>query len=106
MRQLVRRDLSPIALEDPGLRLGHLAQRPEGDSLPVWEGTALPPGDEVRFLVDDPRELVDEAGLADTWHADERHELRLALGAGTRERIDEQIELALAADERRLDVRG
>ena len=29
--------LGVVALQDPGLRLGHLAQRPESDSVAVWQ---------------------------------------------------------------------
>ncbi len=49
---------------------------------------------------DRPGELVDEPGLADPGHADQRHELRRALLAHPPKRRDEQLELALTTHER------
>ena len=88
-----------VLLEDARLRLDDLAERPQRDAVAVGEAAALAPRDELRVGVDDPGELVDEAALADARDADERHELRRALVARALERISEDAELALAADE-------
>ena len=68
-----------VALEDAGLRLDHLAERPEGDAVAVGQAAALPPGDQVRRALDRLEELEHEPALADPRHADERDELRRAL---------------------------
>ena len=47
------------------------------------------------------RELVNEAALADAWNADERHELRSRARRARVERVPENAELPLAADELR-----
>ena len=60
-RDLVRR----VLLEDAGLRLDDLAERPERDPVAVGEAAALAPGDELGVGVDDPVELVDEPALPD-----------------------------------------
>ena len=41
--QLRGRDLGRVGLEDPGVRLHDLAQRPERDPVPVGQAAALPP---------------------------------------------------------------
>ena len=105
-RPIARASFSPgllgiVALEDAGLGLDDLRERPEGHAVAVGEGAALSPGDELDVLVDRPEELGDEPALADAGHADERDELWRALLAHARQRRDEQLELAAAADERR-----
>ena len=47
------------------------------------------------------RQLVHEPALADARDADERDELRRSLAARAREHVDEEVELAIASDERR-----
>ena len=94
-RDVVRR----VLLEDAGLRLDDLAERPERDPVAVREAASLAPGDELRVGLDDAVELVDEAALADARDADEREELRRALVARPLERVPDDAELALAADE-------
>ena len=93
--------LGRVGLEDPGVRLRHLGQRPVGDPLPVGQRAALAPVDQLRLGVYHLRELVDEAALADPGHADEGHELRRAFFSRTREGVPQQVELAPTADERR-----
>ena len=90
-----------VGLENPGVRLDDLAERPEADALAVGERAALPPGDELGVGLGDLEQLGDEAALADPGHADERDELRGLLSPRARERVGEQAALALAADERR-----
>ena len=84
---------------DPGLRLDDLAQRPQRDAVAVGEAATLAPGDEIGVFVDDAAELVDEAALADSGDADERHELRRSRVARAVERVAQDSELVLAADE-------
>src|SRR5581483_9718457 len=90
-----------VRLEDPGLRLDDLAERPVRHPLAVGKGAALAPDDQLRVVLDDAGELVDEPALADPGHPGERDELGLALLPGAREGGCQQVELALAADERR-----
>ena len=52
-------------------------------------------------LLENLEELVDEPALADAGDADDRDELRRSLLLDPRERAHEQVELALAPDERR-----
>src|SRR5207248_9196329 len=72
---------------------------PEADALSVRERAPLPPGDQLGLGIDQPRELEQQARLADSGDADERHELRRVFLAHTAERISEDIELAVAAYE-------
>src|SRR3954452_15034613 len=86
-------NLRGIGLEDRGLRLDHLAEGPECDTLPVRERTALAPeDDEVGIGVDGLRELPDEPALPDSRHADEGEKLRHAFPFGAGERVQEQVE--------------
>jgi hypothetical protein len=85
-----------VRLEDAGLRLDHLRQRPEGHTLAVGERTAAAPvhateGTRLRG----PEELVHEPALADPGHADERHELGCVLTDDPREGLAEERELLL-----------
>ncbi len=96
----LRRDLvGRVLLEHAGLCLHDLPERPQGDAVAVCEAAALAPGDELGIGVDDALELVHEPALADAGDADEREELRRALVTGALERVADDPELALAADE-------
>ena len=96
----LRRDvLRRVLLEDAGLRLDDLAERPERDPVAVGEAAALAPGDELGIGLDDALELVDEPALADAGDADQREELRRALVPRPLEGVPDDAELALAADE-------
>ena len=99
--QLLPGLLRRVALEDPGLRLDHLGERPVADALAVGQRATLSPVGELRLLVDYLPELVHEAALADPGHADERDELRRTLLARAGKSAGQQVELAAAADERR-----
>jgi hypothetical protein len=90
-----------VRLEDSRLRLHDLAERPERHSLPVRQRTPLSPEDQLGILVDDPPQLVDHAALADARHADERHELRLAIAAHALRRVQQEGEFLVASDQRR-----
>jgi hypothetical protein len=89
-----------VGLEDPGLRLDDLAERPERDSLAVREGSALAPGDEVRAALDVAEKRPDEPALADSGHAHERDELRRALFLHALQGFGQHGSLSLPADER------
>ena len=54
-----------------------------------------------RIAVDRGRQLLDEPGLPHPGDADDRDELRLALGARATERAEQLVELAGASDEPR-----
>ena len=45
--ELLLRRRGVVGLEDPGVRLDDLAERPEAHALAVGKGASLPPGDEV-----------------------------------------------------------
>ncbi len=90
-----------VGVEDASLSLDDLGERPVGDSFAVRERATLAPRGEVGLCLDATEELIHEAALADPGHADDRHQLRLALRSGAGERSRERLELALPADERR-----
>ncbi len=104
--ELLGRDLRRIGLEDAGLGLRHLAQRPVGDPLPVGQRATLAPEDQVGIALDGLEELPDQPGLADPRYAHERQELGLALRPHAGQRVDQQVELLLPPDEWCLDVLG
>jgi hypothetical protein len=87
-----------VRLEDPGVGLDHLAERPEADALTIRKRAALAPVDELRVMLDRLEELVDEAALPDPGLADERHELGGADAPRALERVQQRVELALTAD--------
>ena len=86
---------------DARLRLDDLAERPQRHPVAVRQASALTPRDELGIVLHELTELVDEATLADAGHADERHELRRSRAAHAVERVAEDGELVLAADELR-----
>ena len=83
----------------PCLCLDDLAERPERDPVAVGEAASLTPRDQLWVGVDDAREFVHEAALADPRHADDRHELWDPLVPRSLERVVEDAEFALAADQ-------
>ena len=92
--------LGRVRLEDSGVSLRHLGERPVRHPLAVRQRAALPPVvDDLRVGVHDARELVHEPALADPRDAHERDELRRALLSRALESIRQEVELALAADE-------
>ncbi len=97
--QLLLHHFFAVALEDAGLRLDHLAERPVSDSLPIGQAPPLAPVDEIRVGLDVGEELGHEAGLSDPGHADERHELGSLLLSGPREGVTEQVDLLLSPDQ-------
>jgi hypothetical protein len=103
--ELGRGNLAVVRLEDPRLRLHDLPERPEGDALAVGEAAPVPPGDELRPIVEGASELSDEAALPNAGLANDRDELNRALALGTEERLMEEVALELAPDERCLGRR-
>ena len=91
--------LGRVLFEHTRLSLHDLAERPERDSVAVRQAASLAPRDQLGVGVDKPLQLVDEATLSDAGDADEGQELRRSLMARALERVPNDAELALAADE-------
>ncbi len=68
-RQLRLGRVGVVRLQDAGLRLDHLGQRPEADAFAIRQRAALPPRDQFRLTVDGPGQLVQQPGLAHPGHA-------------------------------------
>ena len=64
-----------IRLEDPGVGLDDLAERPEGDPVPVREAAALAPVHELGAVVHPGSELREQARLTDARLTGDRDEL-------------------------------
>ena len=100
MAELRGRLFGGVGLEDPGLRLDHLAERPVGDALAVGEASALAPetssGRRPRLRNSQISRLLPTPGLAG-----DGDELDARLGARPSSASLKRAELALAADERR-----
>ena len=90
-----------VGLQDPGLGLHDLPERPEADPVAVGQAPSLPPGDELGELIDVAGELTDQPRLAETRLGDDRDELGRGTGPGALEELGEHRELEVAADERR-----
>jgi hypothetical protein len=102
--QLAERRLGRLVLGDPATHPHHVRQRPVGDPLPVGQTAAAVPehrlDDAVEVLVELPR----QPRLADPGDPRHRDQVRLPLlGAGVVEILD-LAQLAVAADERRLQA--
>ena len=96
-----------VGLEDAGLGLDDLGQGPVGHpaagggaALVPGRGAALPPGDQVAVGVEGPPELGHQPGLADAGRAEQGDEPGAALGLGPLERLQQDAQLAVAADQR------
>src|SRR3954451_17586613 len=100
--ELLVRDGERIRFEDPGVTLQHLAERPEGDSFPIREASAVMPGDAPGRTIDPPPEFGDKSSLADPGLADHDHKLHRPRFANLGEDPLECRQLVLAADERRI----
>ena len=83
---------------DPGRGLDHRRERPVGDALAVGQRTTAQRGHALGAL----DELGDEPRLADARLAEDGDEARAAVADRARERVLEQLELLLAADEPRV----
>ena len=91
-----------VGLQDPGVRLQDLPERPERDPFPVRQAPALAPGDQVRELADGGAQLRHDARLADPRLAHHEDELRRVRGPGLVEHALQDREVDLAPDERRV----
>jgi hypothetical protein len=89
-----------VSLHDPRLSLHHLPKGPVRDSLAVWQATAAPPDDEAGLVLERALEFPDESTLADSGYPDEGDQLDRAVAPGARERVQDQAQLLLPADER------
>ena len=95
--QLLERLARRVVVADPGARLDHRRQRPVRDALAI--GERAPP---QRCHAFEPLcELGDQAGLAETGLAEDRQELAASIADGAGERVLEQRQFRLTADERR-----
>ncbi len=101
--KLRQRGITCLALDDACAHPHHLGERPVGDPLAVGEAAAAVPVHELDQPVEVLLELPAEAGLADACDADDRHQLRAALLGGDVEELLDEPQLAVAADERRLE---
>ena len=90
-----------VGLEDAGLRLHHLRERPVADTLAVRQRPALAPVRQMSAALDRLEQLADESALADPRHAGDRDQFGRTLRAHAVERADELLDLPLASDERR-----
>ncbi len=97
LAQLLDRLADGVGVGDPGGRLDHLAERPVGDPLAVGQAA---PGEHGRAL-ERADELSDEAALADSRLAVDGDEVRAPVARGAVKGVGEQLELGLAADQRR-----
>jgi hypothetical protein len=93
--------LRRVRLEDAGLGLDHLSERPVRDALAVGKGSTLSPTRQSVFRVQPLEQLPHEPRLADPGDTDQRHELRLAVASNARERVQEHVELVHASNQRR-----
>ena len=87
------------------VRLEHLGQRPVADAVAVGEAAAAHDVRRRRRGLEPREQLADEAALADAGLAVERHEMRAPLVDDAPVGRGQQLELALAADERRARAR-
>ena len=97
--ELGLRLLLRVGLEDPALRLDDLAERPEGDPVPVGKAAPLAPAGETRSIFEVVEELGAEAALPHARLADDRHQLAGALLRRPLERADQERLLELTPDE-------
>ena len=93
-----------VGLGQAGARADHLAERPERDALAVRGRSPGMPEDRLDDPVEVLRQLPDEPALARAGHADDGHDPRASLATGCVEQVLEQAELAVAAEERRLEL--
>ena len=104
--QLLAGRVGTLFLGDPAAHANHVRQRPVGDAVSVGEATSAVPPD----LLDDPVEVLvelpHEPRLAGAGNAGDRDEVRLPVLGGGVEEVLQQLELALAADERSLQAGG
>ncbi len=93
-----------LGLADPGTHPHHVRQRPVGDTLAVGEAAAAVPV----HLLDDPVEVLvelpDQPRLAVAGDPDHRHEVCTPIVRAAVEEVLDQLQLAIAPDEGRLEA--
>ena len=101
-RKLLARRVRRLVLADPAAHPHHVGERPVGHALPVGQAAAAMPvhllDDPVEVLVELPR----EPRLADARDAGHGDEVRASLLGAAVEELLAELQLPLAADERRL----
>jgi hypothetical protein len=95
-----------VGLQEAGVGLDDLPQRPERDAVAVGQAAALPPDDQLGPGVHERSQLADEAGLADPRLADDRDQPHGPLGHGALEQPPQQVQFLLAAHERGVGAPG
>jgi hypothetical protein len=98
--ELRLRDGRGVRLEDPGMRFHDLAQRPEGDPLPVRETPALTPGREFGPRIEVREQLDHQTALPQAGFPGDGHELGRSAGDRLVEDALEEREVDLATDKR------
>ena len=56
--------------------LHDLSERPQTDAVAVRKRAALPPSDDLTVCLDGLHQFIDKPALADSWNANQRHQLR------------------------------
>ena len=102
--QLLQRHLRPLVLGDPAAPPHHVRQRPVGHALAVREAAAAMPVDRLDDPVEVLVELPREPRLADPGDPGHRHQLRPPLLRRDVEKVLDLPQLAVTADERRLQT--
>ena len=92
--------LRRVGLQDPGLSLHDLAERPERDPLSVRQAPAQPPRDAIGQGLDMPRELGDQAALPDPRLAHHRGQLHRGVPPGPGEGFPQGRHFRLPTDQR------
>ena len=93
-----------LVLGDAGAHAHHLGQRPVGDALPVGQAASGVPAHGLRDAVGVLRELPGEPGLAGTRRPGHADKPRAALVPAFLDALDDQGEIARAADKGRLEA--
>jgi hypothetical protein len=101
--ELPARRVDRFVLADAAAHPHHVGQRPVSDTFAVWEAPSAVPVDLVDDAVEVLVELPREPRLADASDPGQGHDIRVPLRRAVEEFVD-VLELALAADERRVET--
>ena len=93
-------DLGSIEDREPGRLTHELDDRPERDAVPVGEAS---PAEDGGIGVDLRGELFDQPRLPGSRRSQDREEMTGAVRRHPLERLSEQRQLAVAADDRRVE---
>ena len=102
--QLLARGLGWFVLHDAGAHAHHLVERPVRDPVAVREAPAPMPPDRLGEPVDVLEELPRQPRFSDPREADDGQQPRGVLLAGRVEKLLEQAQFAVTADEGRLEA--